>query len=78
MHGGWMHIIMNMFMLWMFGMVIENVWGPKKFFITLSAALVPPGGQELAQYGSYIINGLDAYQYVSMGGQPMLWTITSI
>ena len=31
MHGGWMHIIMNMFMLWMFGMVIENVWGPRKF-----------------------------------------------
>ena len=31
MHGGFMHILMNMFMLWMFGMVVENVWGPKKF-----------------------------------------------
>ena len=31
MHGGVMHILMHMFMLWMFGMVVENVWGPKKF-----------------------------------------------
>lgn len=33
MHGGFMHILMNMFMLWMFGMVVENVWGPKKFLL---------------------------------------------
>jgi membrane associated rhomboid family serine protease len=25
------HILMNMFMLWMFGMEIENMWGAKKF-----------------------------------------------
>jgi membrane associated rhomboid family serine protease len=31
MHGGWAHIIFNMFALWMFGNVIENVWGGKKF-----------------------------------------------
>jgi membrane associated rhomboid family serine protease len=30
-HGGWMHIIFNMFALWMFGSVMENEWGPKKF-----------------------------------------------
>lgn len=29
MHGGVMHIFMNMFMLWMFGMVVENVWAPR-------------------------------------------------
>ena len=27
------HIIFNMLMLWMFGRVLENVWGPKRFFI---------------------------------------------
>lgn len=32
-HGGWEHIIFNMFALWMFGNVIENVWGGKKFLI---------------------------------------------
>ncbi len=27
------HIIFNMLMLWMFGRILENVWGPKRFFI---------------------------------------------
>ncbi len=31
MHGGFSHILFNMFALWMFGRVLENVWGPKKF-----------------------------------------------
>lgn len=30
-HGDWMHIIYNMFALWMFGYLLENVWGPKRF-----------------------------------------------
>lgn len=30
-HGGLMHIFFNMFALWMFGSVLENVWGPKRF-----------------------------------------------
>jgi membrane associated rhomboid family serine protease len=33
MHGGFAHIFFNMFALWMFGRVLENVWGPKRFFI---------------------------------------------
>lgn len=33
MHGSFMHIALNMFAFWMFGNVLENVWGPKKFFI---------------------------------------------
>jgi membrane associated rhomboid family serine protease len=44
-HGGWSHIFLNMFALWMFGYAIENIWGPKRFlvyyFITgIGAALV--------------------------------------
>ncbi len=31
MHGGFSHILFNMFALWMFGRVLENVWGGKKF-----------------------------------------------
>jgi membrane associated rhomboid family serine protease len=31
MHGGWLHIGLNMFALWMFGGPVENMWGPKKF-----------------------------------------------
>lgn len=72
MHGGWMHIIMNMFMLWMFGMVIENVWGPKKFLFYYIVCGIGAGlCQEVAQYASYVIQGLDAYQFVNAGGSQM-------
>ncbi len=33
MHGGFTHLLFNMFALWMFGRVLEAVWGPKRFFI---------------------------------------------
>jgi len=33
MHGGMMHLFFNMFALWMFGKVLEQVWGPKRFLI---------------------------------------------
>ena len=33
MHGSLAHIFSNMFALWMFGSVLENFWGPKKFLI---------------------------------------------
>lgn len=32
-HGGFFHILFNMYALWMFGSVLERVWGPKKFLI---------------------------------------------
>lgn len=32
MHGGLMHLVFNMFALFMFGRVLEEVWGGKKFF----------------------------------------------
>jgi len=30
-HGGWFHIIFNMFALWMFGSDLESLWGGRKF-----------------------------------------------
>ncbi len=32
MHGGFFHLLFNMFALWMFGTEIENSWGGNKFF----------------------------------------------
>lgn len=48
MHGGFQHILFNMFALWMFGCVVERVWGPKKFLFLLHGVwnrsrLVPRG-----------------------------------
>jgi membrane associated rhomboid family serine protease len=31
MHGDWRHLLFNMFALWMFGAILENLWGPKRF-----------------------------------------------
>jgi len=31
MHGGFTHLLFNMFALWMFGSVLEQVWGGKRF-----------------------------------------------
>ncbi len=33
MHGGLTHLFFNMFALWMFGRVLESVWGSKRFLI---------------------------------------------
>ncbi len=45
MHANLTHILFNMFALWMFGSVIENYWGPKRYmlyyFVTgIGAALI--------------------------------------
>ena len=33
MHGNFTHLFFNMFALWMFGKILENVWGSKSFLI---------------------------------------------
>lgn len=51
MHGGFMHILFNMFFLWMFGMEIENLMGSRKFLLFylmcgvgggIAQVLIPP------------------------------------
>ncbi len=40
-HGGFLHILFNMFILWMFGIEVENLWGSKKFLtFYLSAGVI--------------------------------------
>ncbi len=50
-HGGFTHIFFNMFILWMFGTVFENIWGQKHFLTYylicgIGAALT----QQIAQF----------------------------
>ncbi|MBQ7420213.1 MAG: rhomboid family intramembrane serine protease [Prevotella sp.] len=81
-HGGFTHIFFNMFALWMFGAVIERVWGPKKFiFYYISCGIGAGIVQELAQYGNFVAEGLAAYDHVNVAGSIMttgdylnLWT----
>ena len=81
-HGGLTHIFFNMFALWMFGSVIERVWGPRKFLFYYICCGIGAGfAQELVQYANYIMSDLAAYQYVNTGTVQMttdayinLWT----
>lgn len=38
MHGGLLHIFMNMYILVMFGSFLERLWGPKRYFILYVAS----------------------------------------
>ena len=75
-HGGFTHLFFNMFALWMFGCVIENVWGPKKFifyyiFCGIGAGLC----QEMVQYISFAADGLtslDPAQILNVNGQRLM------
>jgi membrane associated rhomboid family serine protease len=60
-HGGIMHILFNMYALWLFGAVLERMWGPKKFFIFyvvcglsagLAEMLLVPGGPAIGASGA--------------------------
>lgn len=67
MHGGFAHLFFNMFALWMFGITLEHVFGPKRFLIYymvcgLGAGLV----QEAVQYIEYVAV-LSAYDSVNTG-----------
>ena len=56
MHGGWEHLFFNMFALWMFGCVVERVWGPKKFlFYYISCGVGAGIFQEFAQFGQFYV-----------------------
>ena len=64
MHGGFWHIFFNMYTLFIFGCVLERMWGPKKFllfyFVTgIGAALMHTGVQaiEMQVYMSQAAEG---------------------
>lgn len=60
MHGGFGHLFFNMFSLYMFGSVLENVWGSKKFFLYYMVTGV----------GAGLINELVMFLQVSFSSNP--------
>lgn len=51
MHGSLWHLLFNMLALWMFGSLMEKMWGPKRFLTFYLICGVVAG---LAQMGSYM------------------------
>ena len=69
MHGGVTPLFFNMFALWMFGCVIEQTWGSRRFLWYILACGVGAGlFQEAAQFVQYAVEGLAAYNMVNVGG----------
>lgn len=68
MHANFQHIFFNMFAVWMFGRVLEQVWGPKRFLFYYIVCGVGAGlVQEVVQYIQYAVE-LSAYDSVNLGG----------
>jgi membrane associated rhomboid family serine protease len=62
MHGNFGHLLFNMYALWMFGSVLEQLWGPKKFLLYylvtgLGAAALHMGVQWLE--ASSLVNAIN-------------------
>lgn len=67
MHGGFTHLFFNMFTLYMFGCLLERVWGSKRFLIYYFATGVGAAFvQEAVQWGYYEIY-LASYEFVNTG-----------
>jgi len=67
MHGSFTHLFFNMFAVWMFGRILEQIWGPKKFLFYYIACGIGAGLiQEVVQYIQYAVE-LSAYDKVDMG-----------
>lgn len=67
MHGGFTHIFFNMFALFMFGGLLERVWGSKRFLIYYMCAGIGAGLiQEVVQY-VYYSTQLAGYTGVNLG-----------
>jgi membrane associated rhomboid family serine protease len=62
MHANFPHILFNMFSLWMFGSMLERVWGPKRFLIFY---LICGVGAGLAQMGNYIVDFRQIDQHIN-------------
>lgn len=67
-HGGIGHLFANMFGLWMFGSVLENLWGPKRF---LTFYFLCGFGAALLQLVSLWFQHYDLlHQYVLLKANP--------
>lgn len=56
MHANFQHIFFNMFAVWMFGRVLEQVWGPRRFLFYYILCGIGAGlAQEVVYYAEYAL-----------------------
>lgn len=68
-HASWSHVLFNMFSLWMFGRIIEETMGQKRFIIYyLVCGVGAAFCQELWQFGEYYLTGMAQYDAANVNG----------
>ena len=68
-HASFTHLFFNMFAVWMFGRIMEQVMGSRRFlFYYIVCGLGAGIVQEAAQFGEYLYSGLSAYDSVDLNG----------
>ena len=66
-HGGHFHILINMYVLWMFGSRIEQVWGSKALLVYYSVCVVGAGLVQLVVSSMAVSSG-EIYPTVGASG----------
>ena len=73
MHSGFEHIFFNMFAVWMFGRVLETVWGPQRFlFFYILCGMGAGIIQEIVQYFQFIPYYADMTQLSALAPNEMV------
>ena len=73
MHANLEHIFFNMFALWMFGMVVEHVWGPRRFLFYYIICGIGAGiFQEAAQFCSFYLTVSSHIPSFTIGQLPQI------
>lgn len=69
MHGNFTHLLFNMFALWMFGKILENVWGGQRFLIYYMITALGAAALHL---------GVSQYEIISLQNQLNTNDLTSL
>lgn len=67
-HGGILHLVLNMYALWMFGSQLEAVWGARRFAVYYFSCLVGAALTQLPVSELVLLQGGEAYPVIGASG----------
>lgn len=67
-HGNILHLVLNMYALWMFGSQLEMVWGARRFAIYYFSCLIGAALTQLLVSELILLQGGEAYPVIGASG----------
>jgi len=67
-HGGLLHLALNMYALWMFGSQLESLWGPSRFAFYYFACVIGAALTQLVVSEIALLQGAEAYPVLGASG----------